>query len=83
MPLDLPLTAYVATYCAALVVAGVVCAVRRHDVEFLHAPYWRFLLRPWKVVTFVVASAGLVVVAAKHIDRFCRSQSLACGTRRM
>jgi len=62
MPLDLPLAAYLVAYCAALVVAGVLSLIRQHDIEILAASYWRFLLRPWKVATFVVATAGLVVV---------------------
>ena len=32
-------------------------------LEILALPYWRFLLRPWKVVTFLIACTGMILVA--------------------
>ena len=35
----------------------------RARLEILGADYWRFLLRPWKVWTFAISTAGMMVVA--------------------
>ncbi len=49
-------------------------------------PYWRFLARPWKLTTFAVAAAGLIVIAPytgdptwDHVDAAFMS-ILAFGT---
>jgi hypothetical protein len=35
----------------------------KNSYALSHARYWRFLLMPWKIVTFVIATTGLTVIA--------------------
>ncbi len=36
--------------------------IERDDYAFSHRSYWRFLFVPWKVVTFLIATAGLITI---------------------
>jgi hypothetical protein len=50
--------------CLGALALGVFLAIKhRGRVSLLGAPYRRFLLVPWRVVTFVIAAVTLVVVA--------------------
>lgn len=46
---------------ACLAAAGVLAV--RDDLEIRRSSYWRFLLQPWKLATFVTAWAALVFLA--------------------
>jgi O-antigen/teichoic acid export membrane protein len=58
-----PFALYTATWVAACLVAGYLMARHHATLELFHARYRRFLLQDWKVVSFVVASTGLTLVA--------------------
>jgi len=55
--------AYLAASLAAFAVAVFLAVRYRHRVSLLGAPYRHFLLARWRLVTFVVATAALVIVA--------------------
>src|SRR5579864_9341547 len=52
--------AYTASWITCCVAALALAVLRRDEIALAHRAYWRFLLQPWKVVTFGVAAAGLV-----------------------
>ena len=54
---------YLATWVGACLVATGLSVQRRRTLEWLQGGYWRMLLQPWKVATFVVATTGLAVIA--------------------
>ena len=54
---------YVAIWVAVLIQAAVTLALRRSSYALVRPEYWRFLFRPWKLVTFVLATAGLTGIA--------------------
>jgi hypothetical protein len=54
---------YTGLWLLACALALVVAARLRARLELLSLPYWRFLLRPWKLCTFAIAGAGMIVVA--------------------
>lgn len=54
---------YVACWLTACVIALGLFLAEPNAYAFTHARYWRFLGRPWKLVTFAIATAGLVLVA--------------------
>ena len=58
-----PFALYTATWVAACLVAGYLMARHHATLELFHARYRRFLLQDWKVLSFVVASTGLTLVA--------------------
>jgi hypothetical protein len=58
-----PFALYTATWVAACLVAGFLMARHYATLELFHARYWRFLLQDWKVLSFVVASTSLTLVA--------------------
>lgn len=77
MPLTTPMFAYVCAWVMATAVAAfmVIRVGRRHPL--LRSDYARFLTRPWKVVTFVVACTCITVMAPytgdptwDHVDAF-------------
>ncbi len=57
------LTAYLAGWIAACLLAASLIVRQRADLELFQARYWRFLLQGWKVATFVVATVFLTVIA--------------------
>ena len=59
-----------AVACAVAIVLAVVAVVaaRRGRLAIARAAYWRGLARPWKLVTFAVACAGMVLVAPRTGD---------------
>ena len=54
---------YTASWIAACLGAAVVAVVQRRHIELFDGAYWRFLARPWRLTTFLVAAASLIVVA--------------------
>jgi hypothetical protein len=55
--------AYTAAWVAACLVAAAMVALAPGSYALLHRPYWRLLLRPWRVATFLVATTFFVAVA--------------------
>ena len=61
MPLSFAI--YTACWLVACLAATVIAVINRAQCELLHRAYWRFLSRPWRITTFVVAATSLIVVA--------------------
>jgi hypothetical protein len=59
---------YVAVWGAACIGALALFLVRRGRFTIASAAYWRFLLVPWKLVTFVLAAAGITMIAPYTSD---------------
>jgi len=53
---------YIATWTLACVVAFALAIAHRRSVQLLTHEYWKLLLQPWKVVTFLISAGGLVLV---------------------
>jgi hypothetical protein len=60
--------AYIATWATACGVAVVVTAARFRTFAVARRAYWAGLARPWKLATFAVAFAGIVLVAPRSGD---------------
>jgi hypothetical protein len=58
-----PMRVYLAAWCVACVVAAVLVLRDRGAHLIARRDYWRWLLRPWKVATFVVAGTGMTFIA--------------------
>ncbi len=56
-------TIYTILWVSVCAGAAVVYLADRGSFAFSHRDYWQFLLGPWKIVTFVIAAAALVIVA--------------------
>jgi hypothetical protein len=54
---------YTAVWLAACAIAAAIAFRHRARLEIFDRRYWRFLLRPWKLCTFAVAAAGMMLVA--------------------
>jgi len=59
---------YIAAWGSACVAALVVAAVRGRSFAIARRAYWIGLARPWKLVTFAGAFAGIVLVAPRSGD---------------
>lgn len=55
--------AYIGLWATACLGALALYIKDRKAYALSHAAYWRFLFKPWKVVTFLVAATGLTVIA--------------------
>lgn len=55
--------AYTGAWLSACAAAIALAAGRRREIALFSPDYWRFLLRPWKVATMIVATGSLVVLA--------------------
>ncbi len=55
--------AYAISWLACLCIAAALIARRPSDYELFDRSYWRFLSRPWKLVTFAIATAGITAAA--------------------
>ena len=53
---------YIATWSSACVIAIALSLQRPSALTLFGRPYWRWLLQPWKLATFAVAAAGMVLV---------------------
>ncbi len=56
-------TTYAISCLACLCVAAVLIALRPQDFELFTHRYWRFLSRPWKLVTFAIATVVITAAA--------------------
>lgn len=61
--MPIPLKLYLACWIAAMGGALVLYLREQNSYPFSHAAYWRFLLVPWKVIIFIVAAAGITLMA--------------------
>lgn len=55
--------AYIAAWAAACLVALALVVRRPRDFEIAGAAYRRYLLQPWKIATFLLAAAGITLIA--------------------
>lgn len=55
--------AYIAAWAAACAAAAALVLRSPERYAITHRRYWRFLLQPWKIVTFLIAAAGITVIA--------------------
>ncbi len=51
-----PFILYMAAWGLANLLAVYLMVRYRHSLELFRAPYWRFLLQEWKVLSFIVAA---------------------------
>jgi hypothetical protein len=58
-----PFVAYTIAWILACAVAVWLALKRRGTIELVQRRYWRFLLQPWKGVTFLISAIGLTVMA--------------------
>jgi hypothetical protein len=54
---------YMLAWGSACLVAAGMFIFRFNTLDITRRSYWRFLLQPWKVVTFAIAALGLIVIA--------------------
>lgn len=54
---------YIAAWSIACIAAAVLIIRRPGDFSLMSAQYRRYLLQPWKIVTFVLAATGLTLMA--------------------
>jgi hypothetical protein len=54
---------YLATWSAACLAAVAIVLRRPTAFAFTGAAYWRFLARPWKLLSFALATSGLTLIA--------------------
>lgn len=60
---DLVVTLYLPFWMICLAAAIVLAVIRRDQIGYFSADYWRYILQPWKVVMFIVATAGITIPA--------------------
>jgi hypothetical protein len=56
-------TLYPLCWGAACLIAAGIFVRRRKTWEITRRVYWRFLLQPWKIITFAIAALGLIGIA--------------------
>jgi hypothetical protein len=61
--MDTFFTAYLALWISCCVAAAVLFARGRRAFVIGRRAYWRYLAEPWKLATFAIAAAGLIVIA--------------------
>jgi hypothetical protein len=61
--MDAGLRIYLYAWIACCLLAGMFVLVRPGEYSFLRPAYWRNLFKPWKVTTFLIAAAGITLVA--------------------
>jgi hypothetical protein len=54
---------YISLWGAACIISLILYLKDKDDYAFSHRSYWRFLFVPWKAVTFLIATAGLMTIA--------------------
>jgi hypothetical protein len=54
---------YISAWGSACLFALILYLRDTNSFAFSHASYWRFLLIPWKVVSFLIAATGLTIIA--------------------
>ena len=55
--------AYCAIWASACILASWIVLTGRDSFAFFHRNYWNFLFKPWKILTFVIAAAGMTIIA--------------------
>ena len=68
MHAGLSFVVYIALWVAACACALGLCLRHRGECALFHIGYWRFLLVPWKVTSFVVALAGMLWLGPRSGD---------------
>ncbi len=63
MPMDAFFYSYITAWSVACIVAVTIVLRDPAPFAFFSSTYKRFLLQPWKVITFSVATIGMVVIA--------------------
>lgn len=63
MPLDAFFYSYIAAWSLACIVAVTIVLRDPAPFAFLGDAYQRFLIQPWKVITFAIATIGMVAIA--------------------
>lgn len=63
MHMGLFFSIYTLLWILACILALIVCLSDSHSFAFSRGDYWKFLLSPWKIATFIVAAAAMVVIA--------------------
>ena len=63
MQLEPFFVAYTAAWATACTAAIALVVHRPRDFSIIGADYRRYLLQPWKIVTFIMAAAGITVMA--------------------
>ncbi len=59
---------YIAVWVTALFIAIAVFLKNPGDFIIAKKNYWSFLLRPWKIVTFIIAATGITLIAPFTVD---------------
>ncbi len=54
---------YISLWVSACLIAVILYIKDRKSYILSHSHYWRFLFKRWKVITFLIAAAGMTVVA--------------------
>ena len=54
---------YMAFWVTALVIASAIFLKNSGTFILSQKSYWSFLLTPWKIITFIVATAGITIIA--------------------
>ena len=61
--MDIRFSAYMAAWSLACLAAVVILLRERPSAALFSRRYWRFLLAPWKLGTFLVAASGMCIMA--------------------
>ncbi|MBM3250319.1 MAG: hypothetical protein FJZ09_05720 [Candidatus Omnitrophica bacterium] len=61
--MSLFLKIYTLLWISACVVSAILVAREKSLYVFLDKSYWKFLFKPWKVVTFIIGAFGLTAIA--------------------
>ena len=56
-------TIYISLWATACLASIIILIKDRKDYTLFQSRYWQFLLKPWKVVSFIAAAVGLTVIA--------------------
>jgi hypothetical protein len=54
---------YIVIWASACILASWIALTGRDSFSFFHRDYWNFLFKPWKIVTFVIAAAGMTIIS--------------------
>ena len=61
--MELAFKIYMGAWLTACVAAGALMYTRRRDIELFDHEYWLMLFQRWKLVTFLISSVSLTVIA--------------------
>lgn len=62
------LASYMVFWIAACMAALFLCVRNRVAYPIFHPEYWKFLLTSWKVAIFIIATAGITLMAPYTVD---------------